>query len=84
MKDDVLQRFFADALIAAKHKGCGKLVATYALVGTDVGEWFRNNAKCRCDPAPTLPDGAELAALVARASAVERRSPHRARINVYV
>lgn len=79
MSDDALQRFFADPLIAARHKGCGKLVAEYR-----DGYGWHSDTRCRCAPAPTLPDGAELAALVERARTTERQSSHRARIKVYV
>jgi hypothetical protein len=83
MKDDVLQRFFADALIAARHKRCGRLVAVYA-VDAGGGRWNRDTGMCRCAPTPTLPDGDELAALVGRAQAAERHASHRARLKIYV
>uniref|UniRef100_A1UIV4 Uncharacterized protein n=1 Tax=Mycobacterium sp. (strain KMS) TaxID=189918 RepID=A1UIV4_MYCSK len=83
MSDPVLQRFFADPLIAAQHKRCGKLVAVYR-VDASGGIWYRDRQQCRCAPSPTLPEGAELAALVERAEARERWSSHRARIRIYI
>jgi hypothetical protein len=77
-EDIALQRFFADPLIAARCAQCGQLVAVY---GSD--RWFTED-RCRCDPVPRLPDGADLAALVRQAEARPHVSPHRARMTIRV
>ena len=40
--------------------------------------------RCRCNPSPALPDGDELADLIAKAQAAETVSSHRARLRIYV
>jgi hypothetical protein len=74
-----VDEFFAEPLIAVRHKGCGNLVGVYR----DPSGWQRVD-RCRCSPAPALPDGADLTALIARAWATERVSAHRAHVKIYV
>lgn len=73
-----LHRFFAvEPLLVARHKrgkGCGMLVAIYEGHVTPCDECPPESAdnwhligRCRCTPAPALPDGAELATLIERA-----------------
>ena len=80
--DALLRRYFAEQLIAARHKRCGKLAAVY-LLDAGGGYWHRE-PQCRCSAAPTLPAGAVLSDLVAKAQAAERNSSYRARLRIYV
>ena len=61
-------------LIAARCTRCFRLAAKYWVIDGEA-MWFESRRMfgkvCRCDPAPVLPDGADLDELLARA----RREP---------
>ena len=83
--DDALHRWFAKQLVAAVHTRCGKLAAVYA-----DGDGWRWERKCRCDPPPALPAGAELARHLAKAEAIINALPpgreysHHAPLKIYI
>ena len=65
MTDDVFDQSgeFVPPLLRAVHRGCGRTVATYSR-----GDgWTVSGGRCRCAPAPDLPEGAALARELAAA-----------------
>jgi len=57
-------------LIAARCKRCYQLVAKYWATSDEPGWWESvapRRGGCTCDPPPVLPEGDELARLIARA-----------------
>lgn len=75
--DDAAHRFWClEPLLVARHKrrGCGRIVALYTghvepcpdCPPDDARGWTRVG-RCRCAPAPVLPHGDELAALIEKA-----------------
>jgi hypothetical protein len=58
------ERFFALRPVLARCRCCGQLLAEYL----DRYGWSTRQRSCSCDRQPSLPDGAELAGLIARAS----------------
>ena len=78
-----MTRFWTERpLIAARHTRCGRLVAVYLWAGDD-GDAWEKRAGCECDPTPPLPEGDQLARLIARAAALPT-DPTRAALTVRV
>lgn len=79
--------FFAQQLIAANCKRCGKLAAVYQghARGDSCAECdgWQHRRRCRCGGL-ALPAGDQLADLAVRARSAQRWSHHRARIRIYV